>query len=151
MGKTNADLEKVLDWVDSKMEKIYDRKDELGYDSLSKADKMIYLINSYDASVGNGGIQSFLDSPNGERFEDLISFLKEIKAAAVAKDLEELIDVLKTVNKSSPLSVREDYEKFKAMAIAKQFEAIESENTSRYYEYDPKPLQLLYNYLNTKK
>ncbi|MFL5814070.1 MAG: DUF4375 domain-containing protein [Bdellovibrionia bacterium] len=143
-------FEVAFDWLDKKMERIFDKKERVNYEGLSKEEKMIYLLYSYDSSVRNGGIKSFLDQQNGERFEELIANFKELHAAAVAMDLEEVINVLRSVNKDAPLSLRADLDEFDSLPIANKFRAVECENTKRYFEYDPNPLQLLYGYLNSR-
>lgn len=52
---------------------------------------MIYLIMGFEGGVRNGGLGGYLSNPYGIYAEELITYLREIKAGAVAKDVEVLV------------------------------------------------------------
>ena len=142
-----APLETALDWLDDEMEAILETKESSSFEDLAPDQRMTYLVYSYDANVRNGGVMSFLDSQNGTRFAELGSALRAIGAGAVAKDLDAVIDILKGVRPDDPVSLRRDPDAFRALPIFSRFAEVESESTMLYYEYEPSPLQLLYEHV----
>jgi Domain of unknown function (DUF4375) len=151
MGKNpKVSLETAFTYLDEQLDGILTKIEKNGYDSLEKRERMIYLIMGYEADVRNGGIAVFLCSPLGAHVDELVVFLKEINANAVAQDLKEVVENVQCFFPEFP----EKQFFLDALEATSQeqrelHEKTNRECSKRLFEYEPGLLQLLYQYQAT--
>lgn len=145
--KTKLSDDEAFNYFDLKLGKILDKKEKSGYEGLSKAEKMIYLMIGFEGGVRNGGLSGYLGNPQGVYVEDLIAFLSEIKANAVAKDVEKLVRHIQGFYPQFPKNI---YYNATLKTLPKEtieaYYHLEEEITNRLWEYES-VLPLLYEYL----
>lgn len=119
---------------------LYGKIEGAGYASLTREEKMVHLVLGYEGGARNGTIAGHLGNLDGEHIEDLIQFLWDLNAGAIAKDLE---SVLKEIRKISP-----DFPKSGHWGKdSKELARVNAETSAWLFEYEPTLPQLLYSYL----
>ncbi|CCU72003.1 DMP19 family protein [Thalassolituus oleivorans] len=127
----NMEIQAALDVADETdsflqiTDVIYDKESEMGYDSLTEAEKTVYCIDQLLSEMENGGFVQFIHHEAGARAEETLESLERIKAKETSILLDRLLDMFEDRQVPTDEDERVDL-----------FDQIESEHADEIAELD---------------